>query len=403
MDTSRTLTRTLRPTARQRLRRYSAIVTPLAWAVFALAVISMVVGRHYHWVELTVLAVTLLVVLAISVAFTFGQSEMGVWVEVKPNRVQAGDHSAALITVANASGGRMYPVGMELTVGEGVAEFQVPMLGHGISHEEVFILPTHRRAVIPVGPATSVRSDPLGLLRQTQTWADVQPLYVHPKLISLRELGTGFVRDLEGTTTNQLSDADVAFHTLREYQPGDDRRYIHWRTTARVGKHMVLQFVDTRRSHVAVIVDGTTSAYPDPDHFETAVSVAGSLGVRVLRDEQDLSLVVAADRIPTSGGNAMLDGLAGVELGAKHASLVAEVHRLFRYASGISLALLVTGANTSIADLRAAATLFPQDVRVLLLRVDHRAEASIQPIGQDVLLTLAALEDFPGLLWRAAG
>ena len=33
----------------------------------------------------------------------------------------------------------------------------------------------------------------------------------------------GFIRDIEGATTQDLSSADVSFHALREYVPGDDR------------------------------------------------------------------------------------------------------------------------------------------------------------------------------------
>lgn len=402
MDTSRTLTRTLRPTATQRIKQVIGVVTPLAWAAFGLALVAIVVGRGQHWEELTIIGVTILILLAISFGFTFGRTEMRVEVEVRPHRVQAGEHAAALVTVSNATSGRMLPLEMEVTVGEGVAEFHVPSLAKDATHEEVFLLPTRRRAVIPVGPATSVRSDPLGLMRRTQTWTGVQPLFVHPHLISLRELGTGFLRDLEGTTTDQLSDADVAFHTLREYQPGDDRRYIHWLTTARVGKYMVRQFVDTRRSHVAVVVDGTKSSYRHEDDFEIAVSVAASLGLRAMRDEQDLSVVVAGDRIPTEIGSGFLDRLAGVQFGTKNSGLNAEVHRLLRYASGFSLAVLVTGRDTNLADLRVATTLFPIDVRVVLVRIDPDTEPSIQPLGDQRLMTLAALEDLPKMLWRAS-
>lgn len=401
-DTSRTLTRTLRPSTAQQLRQVLAIVSPVAWSALGVALLALAVGRQRHWVELTVIGAMILVLLAISVCFTLGRTEMAVEVAVRPQRVQAGEHAAAMVTVANASGGRLLPVTMELTVGDGVAQFRVPFLGQGEAHDDVFLLPTRRRAIIPVGPATSVRSDPLGLLRRSQTWTGVQPLFVHPRVVSLHELGTGFLRDLEGTVTNQLSDADVAFHALREYQPGDDRRYIHWRTTARVGKHMIRQFEDTRRSHVGIVVDGTKGAYRDEEDFDTAVSVAASLGLRAMRDEQDLSMVVSGDRIPSSVGSGMLDTLSGVDLAPRGSGLVTEVNRMFTYASGFSLAVLITGANTSVSDLRAASTLFPLDVRVVMVRVDVDAEPALQPLGDQRLLTLAVLEDLPELLWRAA-
>jgi uncharacterized protein (DUF58 family) len=403
VETSRTLTRTLRRTPAQRARRALAVVTPLAWLALALAVISLVVGRRGGWVELTVLGATLLVVLLISVGFTLGRAQLAVDVALQPQRVRAGERSAAAVTVGNASGRPMLGVRMELTVGDGVAEFGVPALGAGAVHEEVFVLPTVRRAVIPVGPATSVRSDPLGLLRNVQSWTEPIPLFVHPRTVHLGDVGTGFVRDLEGRATQQVSQADIAFHTLREYEPGDDRRFIHWLTSARVGELMVRQFIDTRRSHVAVVVDGSSRSYADADEFETAVSAAASLGVRVLLDEQQVSMVVAGERIPTNTGTGMLDALCTVASGPRSPSLGAEVHRLFRFAGGLSMALLVTGSQMSVADLRSATVQFPSDVRVLCLRVDHAATTALQPIGSQLLLTLADLDDLPQLLWAVTG
>ena len=64
--------------------------------------------------------------------------------------------------------------------------------------------------------------------------------------------------------------SDLAFHALREYQPGDDRRYIHWRSSAKAGRLLVRQFLDTRRSHVTVIVD------PDPEQYRSGHGKTGS-------------------------------------------------------------------------------------------------------------------------------
>ena len=199
------------------------------------------------------------------------------------------------------------PSRMELVVGIGVAEFDVPSLAGGAAHEELFVLPTARRGVIPVGPATSVRGDPLGLLRRSVPWTEPVPLFVHPRIAPLGHLGAGFLRDLEGQPTPDLSPADIAFHALRDYQPGDDRRFVHWMTSARVGKLMVRQFTDTRRAHLAVVVDGSRSAYVDGsadlcEEFELAISIAGSLGVRAVSDEQDVSMMVAGHDVACASG-----------------------------------------------------------------------------------------------------
>jgi uncharacterized protein (DUF58 family) len=377
-------------------------VTPLAWGLLVVAVAALVAGRLLGWVELTVLAATISLLLLVSVAFTVGRADLDVEVDLRPVRVQAGQRAAAAVTITNQSVRRTQPLGMEVRVGDGVAELQVPPLAHGGTHEEVFILPTVRRAVIPVGPSTSVRSDPFGLLRRAQSWTDPTPLFVHPRTLPLAELGSGFLRDLEGRATDAVSEADVAFHTLREYEPGDDRRFVHWLTSARVGALMVRQFIDTRRSHVGVVVHGRTGAYSHPDEFETAVSVAGSLGMRVLRDEQELSLIASGARVPTVAANAMLDGLAAVEQQEVTTKLGSDVDLLLRHAGGFSLAVLVTGARTSAAELRAAALRFPADVRLLFLRVDHGGATSAQPLASGVLLTLASLDDLPQLLWRVA-
>ncbi|RII98410.1 DUF58 domain-containing protein, partial [Clavibacter michiganensis subsp. insidiosus] len=128
---------------------------------------------------------------------------------------------------------------------------------------------------------------------------------------------TGFVRDLEGRATRDLTDSDVSFQSLREYVPGDPVRHIHWRSTAKTGVHMVRRFEETRRSHIMVALSLHAGDYgdgaPGPDaaggaagippggttvaagsaagalaastadaEFELAVSVVGSLGARAI-------------------------------------------------------------------------------------------------------------------------
>ena len=133
-----------------------------------------------------------------------------------------------------------------------------------------------------------MRTDPLGLLRRDAVEQVAVELFVHPKIIGLDSLSPGLQRDLEGQATRDLSTSDLAFHTLRDYVTGDDWRHVHWRSTAKAGRLLVRQFQDTRRSQLTVVVDGATASYRTEDEFELAMSVAGSICVRAVKDQQDV-------------------------------------------------------------------------------------------------------------------
>ena len=94
-------------------------------------------------------------------------------------------------------------------------------------------------------------------------------------------LPSGFAKDLEGPTSDASPAGDIAFHALRPYQLGDDRRHIHWMSTARTGTLMVRHYVDNRRPTLGVLLDDAIAPYDD-DMFEVAVEIATSLLVSSL-------------------------------------------------------------------------------------------------------------------------
>jgi uncharacterized protein (DUF58 family) len=275
--------------------------------------------------------------------------------------------------------------------------------------EELFSLATARRGVVPVGPATTVRGDPFGLLRRAVPWSPVIELMVHPITVAIESLGAGVLRDLEGQTTNEVSTSDLAFHTLREYAPGDDRRYIHWRSSARASATsgestlLVRQFLDTRRSHLCTIVDGRTSAYLDEVDFETAISVAASVVRRAYEDDVETTVLAAQSVFHASqAGDAALamDAFARAELG-QSSTLSALARHAVQTAPGTTVALLVTGARTEFTELQRAALYFPPEVNVVAVRVDPTEPAGISAFANLVVLSLPQLSGLRALLTGA--
>ena len=382
-------------------RAVRRVVTPFGWAVLAIMVAAWVIGWQLGWREAMLLAAACLLLIVMSLVFLIGRGTLQVSVLLQPRRVSVGAPAAGQVSVTNVSPRRMWPIRLELRVGAAVARFNLPALPGGRHHDELFVIPTTRRAVVPVGPARTVRGDPLGLMRREVAWTGVTELFVHPRIVGLDPLSSGLLRDLEGQSSNAVSMSDLAFHALRDYAAGDDRRYIHWRSSARTGQLMVRQFVDTRRIHATVVVDGRPASYASEEEFELALSAAGSIAVRAVQDEQQASIIAAREAVADGNIQQILDALTRADF-ADDADLATLAGGVLRTAPDTSLAVLITGSIVPFRVVRRAAAALPPEIDTVALRVDPAADPGMTTVGEMTVLTLRALNDLPALIRMVA-
>ena len=168
---------------------------------------------------------------------------------------------------------------------------------------------------------------------------------------------------------------------MREYVPGDDRRHIHWKSSAKLDKLMVRQFVDSRRSHLGLVLSTNPNDYADAEEFELAVSVIGSLGRSALLEDQAVTATTGHRPLPSHGPTPLLDALAGVEQSERRTDISSLVKRALPVVRGASVVALVAGSAVSPGELRQAAQRFHHDVRILGVRVKPGAEVTLQTIG----------------------
>ncbi|MFC0682499.1 DUF58 domain-containing protein [Lysobacter korlensis] len=396
-------------------RAVSTVVTPLGWTVLAVTPLCFLAGYGLGWTELVVVAWTLTALLVAAGVYLLGRTSLQVDLELPRSRVVVGQPAAARIRVSNPSARRSFGMGVEVPVDEGLAALAVPGIPAGGAHEAEFGVPTARRGVLALGPARTVRADPVGMVRRELELTETTELFVHPRTIAIPSASLGVVRDLEGTPTRDLTSSDVSFHSLREYVPGDERRHIHWRSTAKTGTYMVRQFEETRRSHLVVGLSLATADYASEEEFELAVSVAASLGIRAIRDGRSLSVVVG-ERTPafakrkvfevrslsTLSRSRLLDDFAGLqrEESSLHIPDVARVTAA--KVPAISVAMLVCGSGATAAQLRGAANQFPLGVEVTAVVCDATAVPGYKRLAGLTVFTVGYLEDLAKALARSA-
>ena len=386
--------------------RAADVVTPLGWTMLAIAPVGLIAGYRFGWIELVILGWADLVLLVVAALYLVGRTRLRVSLDVARPRTVVGDPVVGELLVRNPSRLRSTAITLEVPVGQGVAEIVTPALAPNGESRSEFMVPATWRGVVTVGPVRLVRADPLGLVRREHTWAAAHEVIVHPATIGIPSMSTGFVHDLEGHATGELSASDLSFHTLRDYFPGDEQRHIHWKSTAKTGVFMVRQFEQTKRSHLVIALSLAAADYATVEQFELAVSVAGSLGVRAIRDTRDVSVIVsettpefakrkvfAVKSLATLSRNRLLDDLARVESSDATLPLVDVSRVAATRVSGISVAFLICGSGATPASLRAASSKFPLGVEVLAVVCDPESIPGLRQVPGLSVLTIGYLDD----------
>lgn len=395
-------------------RAVQGVVTPLGWAVVGGAIAALAVGYAWGWIEFIAIGWGLALLVAAASVWLIGRGASTIELMLPTPRVVVGEQARARLIAANPGRRRFGGVQLEVPVGSRVIERVLPGLPRGGAFDEQFRIPTERRGIVPVGPARTVRADPIGLMRREIVWSDAVELHVHPRTIAIGTLSTGFIRDLEGSPTRDLTASDIAFHALREYVPGDDRRFIHWKSSAKTGTFMVRQFEETRRSRLMVLLDLEPGAYADDEEFELAVSAAASVGARAIRDARTVSFVVSGrGRVGTSKGSGMrelptvsrdrlLDALCLVERDDRAVLLPDVARAAAESLPGVSLAFLVTGTGRGAGALRAAASRLPGGVEAIAVQCSPEGEPSARTLAGLTVFGIGYLEDLRAMLARSA-
>jgi uncharacterized protein (DUF58 family) len=262
---------------------------------------------------------------------------------VEPSRVTVGRAATGRLTVRNLSRWPSPPFVAVDSVGGAAVELGVGLLAGGGRRLLEYDVPTGRRGRLDLGPLTVQRRDPLGLVRRAQPQGGSGVLWVHPRVHPVAALPVGSLLDDEGVVVQTSPKGSVTFSSLREYVPGDDPRQVHWRSSARTGRLMVKEHVDTSRPTTTVVLDTRADRYRG-GAFEEAVEVAASVALATQRRGRPVELLlVGEDRaaVARSGARDLLDRLAAVST-IERLPLPALTVELDRTPSGGAL-VLVTG------------------------------------------------------------
>ena len=108
------------------------------------------------------------------------------------------------------------------------------------------------------GSIELVTRSPFGLLERRVTLEAPGSLVVYPAVGTLTRRWRRVFREATETRRGRRHDRTAQqqeYHGLRDYRPGDSPRWIHWRTSARLGQPMVKEFEQQSDQDLAVLLD----------------------------------------------------------------------------------------------------------------------------------------------------
>ena len=154
----------------------------------------------------------------------------------------------------------------------------------------------YNRGVFEVGPIELRREFPLRLFRNRMTRELRSGIRVHPHLYPapIWRLAMGVEQEQAGLGSIDKKGWSNEFLGIREYQPGDPRRLIHWRSSAKCGVLMVRELEMAADLDLTAVIDEDSAAVSGrakENTFEYMVKIVGSICREQLADLRSLRLI----------------------------------------------------------------------------------------------------------------
>ncbi|MFT3877266.1 MAG: DUF58 domain-containing protein [Propioniciclava sp.] len=174
---------------------------------------------------------------------------------------------------------------------------QADASGRGRSTVSEYLLRPRRRGRYTLDGCRVRFTDVFGFWVWTVRVEHATVLTVTPPVVALPPLRTHSYGMTGETPIPHTAMAGPDDAMVREYRPRDDVRRIHWPSTARLGTLMVRREEAAWDPTAWVLLDTRADAYPADAAgragFETLVSAAASIGLRLLEDGCTVTLVGA--------------------------------------------------------------------------------------------------------------
>lgn len=170
-------------------------------------------------------------------------------------------------------------------------------LGPGESLRTSLELVPNRRGVLGLSDLRVVLPDPLGFFQRfRRARGELDEILVLPRRYRIPEHQLAGQAELKvgGETASDIRGEGGEFLGLREYHQGDSLRRIDWKAWARAGEPIVKEFEEARFPRYGLVLD-TSLDESGPELFEEAVSVAASFVSTMDRQQCLLDLMFVHD------------------------------------------------------------------------------------------------------------
>ncbi len=142
-----------------------------------------------------------------------------------------------------------------------------------------------RRGVFTLGPHLIQIQDPFGLFAANVEATDRDVVVIYPRVVQLPAVQVPRAGNQGSDRRRRPLPGPLPAATITEYRPGDSLRYVHWASTARLGRLMVKDLEMEPSGDIWIVLDldaAVQSGEGNEGTLEFGVVVAASLAAQLL-------------------------------------------------------------------------------------------------------------------------